>query len=83
MTVTADDLRGRTKKFAIRIVKLFRALPSKPEARVIGHHYCVRVRPSRRTIVLPAGRGRGLILLLKLGLWLKRLMRVSFGWKCW
>ena len=37
MTVTADDLRDRTKQFAIRIVKLFRTLPAKPEARVIGH----------------------------------------------
>lgn len=37
MTVTADDLRRRTKQFAIRIVRLFRALPTKPEARVIGH----------------------------------------------
>jgi four helix bundle protein len=37
MAVTADDLRGRTKQFAIRIVRLFRALPAKPDARVIGY----------------------------------------------
>ncbi len=33
----ADTLRARSKQFAIRVVKLFRALPSKAEARVIGN----------------------------------------------
>jgi four helix bundle protein len=33
----ADALRVRSKQFAIRVVKLFRALPSRPEARVIGN----------------------------------------------
>src|SRR5262245_57389766 len=32
----AEDLRDRTKKFAIRIVYLFRALPKSTEAQVIG-----------------------------------------------
>ena len=32
----ADKLKARTKKFAIRIVKLFRLLPKTEEARVIG-----------------------------------------------
>lgn len=31
-----EELRERTKKFAIRIVKLFRALPKTDEARIIG-----------------------------------------------
>src|SRR5215510_3515796 len=32
----AEDLRDRTKKFAIRIVYLFRALPKSTEAQVMG-----------------------------------------------
>src|SRR5215472_2120627 len=32
----AEDLRDRTKKFAIRIVYLFRALPKSTEAQVLG-----------------------------------------------
>lgn len=32
-----DNLRERTKAFAIRIVRLFRALPSSREAQVIGN----------------------------------------------
>ncbi|MDR3674160.1 MAG: four helix bundle protein [Acidobacteriota bacterium] len=31
-----DDLRIRTKEFALRIIKLFRALPRTEEARVLG-----------------------------------------------
>jgi len=36
MKYRADELKERTKQFAIRIVKLFRALPRTEEARVIG-----------------------------------------------
>ncbi len=32
----AEELRDRTKKFAIRIVRLFRALPKSTEAQVMG-----------------------------------------------
>jgi four helix bundle protein len=32
----ADELKKRTKQFAIRIVKLFRSLPRSEEARIIG-----------------------------------------------
>ncbi len=31
-----DDLRDRTKKFAVRIVHLYRALPKTTEAQVLG-----------------------------------------------
>jgi four helix bundle protein len=31
-----EDLRRRTKEFALRIIKLFRALPKTEEARVLG-----------------------------------------------
>jgi four helix bundle protein len=36
VTTQATILQGRTKQFAIRIVKLFRSLPKTEEARVIG-----------------------------------------------
>ena len=32
----ADELRQRTKKFAIRIVNLFRSLPTSPDAQTLG-----------------------------------------------
>jgi four helix bundle protein len=34
--VDADQLRGRTKHFAIRVVKLFRGLPWTTDAQVLG-----------------------------------------------
>src|SRR5438105_14732878 len=36
MTMTEKDLRDRTKAFALRIVRLFNALPSSGAAQVIG-----------------------------------------------
>jgi len=32
----ADELRRRTKKFAIRIVNVFRSLPRSPDAQILG-----------------------------------------------
>ena len=37
MTVSADELRKRTKAFAIRIIRLCRSLPNTSEARIIGN----------------------------------------------
>ena len=36
MAFRATELKGRTKHFAVRVVKLFRSLPRTDEARVIG-----------------------------------------------
>jgi four helix bundle protein len=36
MDSKAEELKKRTRNFAVRIVRLFRALPSCPEARVVG-----------------------------------------------
>ena len=36
MLAQAEQLKDRTKQFAIRIVKLFRSLPKTDEARIIG-----------------------------------------------
>jgi four helix bundle protein len=35
-TYQAEELRKRTKQFAVRVVRLYQALPKKDEARVIG-----------------------------------------------
>lgn len=35
-TVSTDDLRPRTKAFALRIIKLYTSLPETEEARVLG-----------------------------------------------
>ncbi|MCY7345852.1 MAG: four helix bundle protein [Pyrinomonadaceae bacterium] len=32
-----DELKNRTKKFALRVIKLVESLPNKPTARVIGN----------------------------------------------
>jgi four helix bundle protein len=37
--VTPEELRTRTKKFAIRSVKLFRSLPLRPDAQVVGSQF--------------------------------------------
>jgi four helix bundle protein len=34
--MTPQELKDRTKAFAIRIVKMFRSLPKEPDAQVIG-----------------------------------------------
>ncbi|HKW19050.1 MAG TPA: four helix bundle protein [Terriglobales bacterium] len=31
-----EELRGRTKKFALRIIRLFKSLPRSPEAQILG-----------------------------------------------
>lgn len=36
MVMTPEELRDRTKTFALRIVKLFRALPTRADAQVMG-----------------------------------------------
>ena len=36
LMVPAEELKKRTKAFAVRVVKLFRSLPKTDEARVIG-----------------------------------------------
>jgi|SRR6478672_3748301 len=36
MTSQPEDLRNRTKAFAVRIVKMYRTLPYKPDAQVLG-----------------------------------------------
>ena len=39
MTIRTDELKTLTKKFALRIIKVSRALPRCPEPRVIGFDF--------------------------------------------
>lgn len=39
MAERAEELKSRTKKFAIRIVRLFRSLPQTEEARLVGRQF--------------------------------------------
>src|SRR5256714_15640496 len=36
MVFQSDELKSRTKQFAVRIVKMYRSLPKTEEARIIG-----------------------------------------------
>lgn len=36
VSATNEDLRERTKRFALRILRLYRALPAKEDARILG-----------------------------------------------
>jgi len=36
LPILAEELKARTRRFAVRIVRLFRALPKSDEARVLG-----------------------------------------------
>jgi len=33
-----EELRARTKRFALRIIRLFRSLPRSPDAQILGKH---------------------------------------------
>ena len=48
----AQELKERTKQFAIRVVRLFRSLPKTEEARVIGKQALRSGTQLQRTTVL-------------------------------
>ena len=41
MARDATDLRVRTKKFALRIIKLYQNLPHSGEAQVVDRNFCI------------------------------------------
>lgn len=47
------DLKGRTKAFAIGIVRLYSALPKTKEAQIVGNNCFGAGRPWERIIVKP------------------------------
>jgi len=69
-----DELRDRTKDFALRVIKLFRSLPKTEEARIIGQS--VRISEQQQE----QGQKQNFIpsfLLLS-----KKQMNPHFGWNC-
>ena len=57
MSVSAEQLRERTKQFALRIIKVYRALPKTGEARVLGNQL-LRSGTSVAANYRAAGRAR-------------------------
>jgi four helix bundle protein len=57
MTTPQEELRQRTKQFAYRVIRLFRSLPRKPEAQVIGKQL-LRSATSIAANYRAAGRAR-------------------------
>lgn len=70
-------LAKRATDFALRVVRLFRALPECDEARVIGSQLlrsATSVATNDRAV---SGRGRGLTLFPSWGSWRRKLTRRS------
>jgi four helix bundle protein len=85
----ATDLRARTKKFALEIVRLYSGLPKKAEAQVLGHqllrsgtsvgaHYHEAQRAKSNADFISKIEG-GLQELEETGYWLELLEEAGFG----
>ena len=75
-----DELRERTKKFSLRIIRLYCALPQSTEAQVIGKQVCVREHLWEHIIGKPAARDRMPSLPASSKVRCKNWMRHSIGW---
>ncbi len=82
MANRTDELKTRTKKFALRIIKVSRALPRCPEARVIGYQLLRSGTSVAAIIVRLAADVHAPNSWRKLELSSKRRTKLSFGWKC-
>jgi four helix bundle protein len=77
------DLRVRTKQFALRVIRLFCALPKRSEVDVIGKQI-LRAGTSVGANFREAHRARSNAeFLSKLGDCLKELEEPATGWSCW
>ena len=75
-----DDLKKRTKQFALRVLKLVAALPNTVAGRAIGGQLVRSGLQSVRTIELRIVVDHGLSL-LQSSVWLKKKqMRARIGW---
>lgn len=78
----ADALKKRAKQFAIRIVRLFRALPRNEESRIIGRQV-LRSGTSVAANYRAVCRARSKPEFIARWAWLlKKLMKLFSGWKC-
>src|SRR5712691_9440713 len=83
MLTRSEELRDRTKAFAIRVVKLYRSLPHTAESQVVGSSYCVAARRWQRTIAQCAEADLGPNGLPRLDWSSRRRTKLSFGWRCY
>jgi len=75
-----DNFRARTKAFALRVIKLFRALPRTDEARILGKQL-LRTGTSVGANFRAATRARSKAdSFLRLQSWPKKLMNPLIGW---
>src|SRR5450759_1091587 len=77
-----EELRDRTKAFAVRIVRVYRALSFKTDAQVLGKQLMrsgTSVAANYRGAAAPDQKRNGL---RRLALLSRKRTRQSFGWKC-
>jgi four helix bundle protein len=81
MSMGPEILRVRTKEFAVRIVKMFRALPYRPDAQVLGKQL-LRCGTSVAANYRAACRGRSRAeWLAKIGLVVEEADETVFWWE--
>ena len=75
-----DDLRDRTKRFALRVVRLYSALPKTVEAQVLGKQL-LRSGTSVGAHYREASRARSdAEFISKIGVGLRKWTRLLTGW---
>jgi four helix bundle protein len=78
-----EELRDRTKRFALRIIKVFRSLPRTPDAQILGKQL-LRSGISVGANYRAAGRARsGAEFSAKMGSFWKKLTKRCSGWNAW
>jgi hypothetical protein len=83
MPTQAEQLRARTKQFAIRIVRFFKSLPKAEEARIIGKQV-LRAGTSIAANYRAVCRARSHAEFISKWEWLsRRQMKQFFGWSYW
>ena len=75
-----DELKDRTKKFSLRVIRLCEALPKGRTADVIGGQRCVAARLWGQITGQPAERDHPLSSSQRWGLLRKNVMKVCSGW---
>lgn len=77
-----EQLRNRTKKFGLRIIKLFQALPRSPEAQVLGKQL-LRAATSIGANYRAAGRARSRAeFIAKIGIVVEEADESAFWLEC-
>ncbi len=78
-----DELKQRTKSFALRIVKLYQSLPKTTEAQLIGKQI-FRSGTSVAANYRAACRARSNSeYFSKISIVIEEAMKLCFGWKCY